>query len=145
MTVLPDSEYIVIRALQDAFGDDVHVNVRIPANLFDLVDRSPVVAVYKTGGKAPVTHLVDSSMFAVQTFANDRRLSSRIAREVRAHLKSACDSQYTDGQEGHLAHFREVSGPMAVNSDELTANRPDIYRFVATYMVATKPLTKRSR
>ncbi|MFD8142615.1 hypothetical protein [Streptomyces sp. NPDC059708] len=143
MTVLPDAEYIAICALRAAFskqkGRTPYIQPRIPANAFELLQGGPVVALYKVGGKAPNPGYVDNSMFAVQVMDLDRRAAHRVAREVREHLKAACDRQFTDGEEGYLANFREVSGPMATG-DELTSNRPDTFRFVATYMVSTKPI-----
>ncbi|MFD0374665.1 hypothetical protein [Streptomyces sp. NPDC127112] len=138
MTFLPDSEYIVVKALQWYHPQTFY---KIPANVHKLTaDGQVVLAVYKTGGKAPATDFVDNTMLTVQAFSSDRRAASATARKVRAWLHELCLNQTRVENEGFLANFRELTGPMPVTNDELTANQPELFRFVATYMVATKPL-----
>ncbi|WP_424216349.1 hypothetical protein ACN20G_29875 (plasmid) [Streptomyces sp. BI20] len=138
MVILPDSEFIVIKALQ---GYHPETFFRIPADLHKRIARGEtVLAVYKTGGKAPATEFLDNGMFTVQTFSASRREASRVARHVRAWLRELCRNQTLIEGEGFLAHFRELSGPMPVTNDELSSNQPELFRFVATYMVSTKPV-----
>ncbi|GEB50445.1 hypothetical protein [Streptomyces cacaoi] len=138
--VLPDAEGIVLEALRaylpELGGRPVTHVIAMPNDWGRLF---PLVMARKSAGSAVDPRYLDSSVFTVHAFASDRREASLLARSVRQALYTAAQAQFAATEYGgYLSHFREVTGPM-YSAGDTNLNHPDIYRFVASYLLNTRP------
>lgn len=112
---------------------DTEVGTLVPADL--AANPRRFVYLHRVGGAALDLEFLDVATVDVQTFAATRRGAADLADDVRAALYLAWRGQLVTA-EGHLAAFREITGP----SELRTGNQPDsLYRFQATYAASIRP------
>lgn len=132
MPTLPDADALVLACLRGALADQ-EFGTQIPA---DLLDSLPYVTVSRFGGASIDPRFLDSATIDLQTWAGDRGAAFDLATACRNALRDAWlnATVYTDL--GHIAHFREITGP----SELRTADQADgLWRTQATYSLALRP------
>lgn len=129
--LLPDAERLVLALLRPRFPA-VSLGTAIPD---DLANRVPYVVIRRVGGAAIDGRFLDQAVMSVDAWHTSKSAASELADEVRAALLVAWEDQ-TVTEFGHLAYFREESGP----SELRTGEQPEtLFRYPASYALAIRP------
>lgn len=129
--LLPDAERLVLALVRPQLPG-VGVGTAIPD---DIADRVPYVVIRRAAGAAIDPRFLDQPVVSVDVWHRSKASASDLAESVRVALVEAWEQQTTTDV-GHLAYFREDSGPAELR----TAEQPDtLFRYQANYSLATRP------
>jgi len=129
--LLPDAERLVLALLRPRLPT-VSLGTLIPD---DIADRVPYVVIRRVAGAAIDARFLDQPVVSVDAWHATKLGAADLAEDVRAALVEAWERQ-TVTDFGHLAYFREESGPTELTTGEHTDT---LHRYQASYALATRP------